>query len=166
MYDTSVPVLIKSIESLKHILAKSVEHAKNNNLDESKMFNHKLAEDMWPLVRQVQSVSDNAKGIAARLAGVDVPSMPDNEKSFPELQERLDKTLAFLRTIKPEQVNGSEEKIVRIEAVKLEFPGKVYLLGFGLPNLFFHVTTAYSILRNFGVPLSKVDYLAAGKSFT
>src|ERR1019366_2725416 len=113
----------------------------------------RLAPDMHPLARQIQMASDGAKGGAARLAGVDVPSMPDTETTIPELKARIQKTIDFLNTLKPEQFEGADARTVglTLPGGELTFPGDAFLLSFVLPNFFFHVTTAYTILRHNGV---------------
>jgi hypothetical protein len=121
----------------------------------------RLFPDMFDLTRQVQIATDQAKGGAARLAGVDVPKYEDNETTFAELDARISKTIQFLETIRPDQVDGSEGRDIVIQAgpMKLEFKGQIYLTTWVFPNFFFHVTTAYNILRHNGVPLSKRDFL-------
>jgi hypothetical protein len=116
---------------------------------------------MDPLPAQVQRASDAAKGCAARLAGIEVPSYADDESTFPALQERIAKTIGFLKSIRPEQLDGSETRVIelKLRANAVTFDGKSYLLGFVLPNFFFHVTTAYDILRHKGVQIGKMDYL-------
>ena len=118
---------------------------------------------MFPLVRQVQIVSDTAKGCAARLAGVAVPSYADTEASFAELQERIARTVAFLQGIAIGQVDGSEERaiVLKVHEREIHFSGQSYLLTFALPNFYFHLTTAYAILRHNGVEIGKQDYLGA-----
>ena len=117
---------------------------------------------MHPLTRQIQIASDGAKGGAARLAGVDAPSFPDVETTFPELKERLAKTIAFLETIKPEQVNGKEDAVIEMKfpGQTLTFTGQTFLLQFAMPNFMFHVVTAYALMRAKGAPLGKMDFLA------
>jgi uncharacterized protein len=116
---------------------------------------------MYPLSRQVQIATDMAKGCAARLAGLEVPTYEDNEKTFADLQARIAKTVAFIQTVTPEQINGKEDLTVslKIRGTEKNFIGLPYLLNFVLPNLYFHITTTYSILRHNGVELGKLDYL-------
>ncbi|WP_024301654.1 DUF1993 family protein [Pseudogulbenkiania sp. MAI-1] len=161
MYQASVPGLIRGLNNLAAILDKAAAHAEAKNIAPEVFLQARLAPDMFPLVRQVQSVSDSAKGCAARLAGLEVPSYPDTETSFPELQERLAKTVAFLKGITPEQIDGSEERPItlKVRSREIHFTGQSYLLGFVLPNFYFHLTTAYDILRHNGVELGKMDYL-------
>lgn len=161
MYQASIPVLIRGLNNLSAILGKAAAHAEAKNISPEVFINARLAPDMFPLVRQVQSVSDGAKGCAARLAGVEVPSYADTETSFPELQERIAKTVTFLKSISPEQIDGSEERPVtlKVRGKEIHFTGQTYLLGFVLPNFYFHLTTAYGILRHNGVEIGKMDYL-------
>jgi uncharacterized protein len=161
MYQASVPVLIRGLNNLAAILNKAAAHAEVKNIAPDVFINARLAPDMYPLVRQVQTVSDTAKGCGARLAGVDVPSYADTEASFAELQERIAKTVTFLQSLAPEQVDGSEERqvILKFPGGEMQFTGQSYLLGFALPNFYFHATTAYDILRHNGVELGKKDFL-------
>jgi hypothetical protein len=161
MYQISIPVLEKALTNLSAILNKGAAHAEAKKIDPSVFLNARLAPDMFPLVRQVQIVTDTVKGCAARLANVEIPSFADTEASFPELQERIAKTLAFVKTVTSEQVNGSEERIVtlKVRGNDIQFQGIAYLNHFALPNLYFHVTAAYAILRHNGVELGKMDYL-------
>lgn len=160
MYQTTVPIFIKMLTNLKGILKKGEVYAETHQVNPETLLMAKLAPDMFDLVKQVQIASDNAKGISARLAGLEPPKMEDTEKSFTELSTRIEKTVAFLETLKPEQFEGSETKQIPFPYVE----GK-YLLGNDavftsyLPNFFFHVTTAYAILRNQGVELGKADYI-------
>lgn len=162
MYAASVPVLKQILHSLDAILGKAQSHASAKKIDPAALLQARLYPDMFPLVRQVQIASDNAKGIAARLAGVEVPAFPDTEQSFAELHARIAKTLDFINTIQPEQINGSEERDVVVykgSPYEMQFQGQAYLLHFGLPNFLFHVTTAYAILRHNGVEIGKDDFL-------
>ena len=132
MYQASIPLLNRGLENLAAILHKAAAHAEARKIAPEVFLNARLAPDMFPLVRQVQIVSDTAKGCAARLAGVEVPSYPDTESSFAELQERLATTLAFLKGIAPAQVDGSEERpiILKMHSEEVHFSGQAYLLGF------------------------------------
>lgn len=161
MYQASIPMLLRGLDNLAAILAKAAAHAAARKIAAEVFLNARLAPDMLPLVRQVQIVSDTAKGCAARLAGIEVPSYADTETSFAELQERLAKTVAFLKGVAPEQIDGSEERAIVLKAhdQEIHFTGRTYLLGFVLPNFYFHLTTAYAILRHNGVELGKKDYL-------
>jgi hypothetical protein len=162
MYDASVPVMQHMLGSLSSILKKAAQHADSHKIDPSALTGARLFPDMFPLVRQIQIATDQAKGGAARLAGIDIPSFEDNEVTFDELQARVAKTIAFLGSIKPAQIDGSEARDIELQTreKKLEFKGKDYLLTWVLPNFYFHVTTAYDILRHNGVEIGKKDFLA------
>lgn len=161
MYQASVPVFIRMLGNLSGILAKGAAHAEAKKIDPLVLVNSRLFPDMFPLSRQVQIASDTAKGAAARLAGMEPPSYEDNEKTFPELIARLDKTVDFLKAFKPEQIDGSEERSVNIKVAgqPMTLQGMTFLLQRALPNLYFHTTTAYAILRHNGVEVGKKDYL-------
>jgi hypothetical protein len=156
MYQASIPVLIRGLENLSVILQKGAAHA-----DSASFVEARLAPDMMTLAGQVQRASDSAKGCASRLGGIDNPSFPDTEKTIADLQARVRKTIDFLKGVKREQIDGSEERKIEFKAGprELKFTGTQYLLGFALPNFYFHVTTAYDILRHKGVAVGKMDYL-------
>lgn len=161
MYLASVPVLIRALNNLAGILEKAAAHAAAKKIDPAVLIDSRLFPDMFALGRQVQIASDNAKGCAARLAGVEPPTYEDNEATFPELIGRVDRTVAYLNTFQPEQIDGSEERTItlKLRGHAVTFQGLPYLLGFLLPNFFFHVTTAYNILRHSGVELGKPDFI-------
>jgi uncharacterized protein len=161
MYQASVPVLLRGLEQLAHILAKGAAHAEAKKIDPGVFVNARLAPDMLALARQVQIASDNAKGCAARLAGAEVPSYADTETTFPDLQARIAKTIAFVKGFTAAQVDGSEDRAItlKIGGNEMKFTGTDYLFKLVLPNFYFHVTTAYDILRHHGVELGKPDYL-------
>ncbi|MDQ3564679.1 MAG: DUF1993 domain-containing protein [Pseudomonadota bacterium] len=163
MYQASVPAFIRMLDNLKGILEKGAAHAEAKKFDPAVLINSRLYPDMFPLSRQVQIATDNAKGCPSRLAGIDPPKYEDTESTFPELYARIDKTIALLKTFKPDQIDGSEEKPIMLSTPRgtLNFKGQAYLLNFVLPNFHFHVTTAYNILRHNGVELGKTDYLGA-----
>jgi uncharacterized protein len=165
LYDASVPLYINMLRNLSALLDKAQAHAAAHGLALSSLAEARLAPDMHPLTGQIQLASDAAKGGAARLAGVTAPSFPDVETTFPELQERIAKTIAFLETIKPDQINGGEERTIELKTPNrtMTFNGLDFLLRFSLPNFLFHVTTAYAVLRSQGVPLGKMDYLAGAQ---
>ena len=156
MYQASIPVLLRGLQNLTAVLKKGEAWPGGNDLTEAR-----LAPDMLTLAGQVQRASDTAKGCAGRLAGIEAPRMPDEEKSFAELYARIDRTADFLKSVKREQIDGCEDKAVEVKAGPhtLTFTGESYLHTFVIPNFFFHVTTAYDILRHRGVPLGKLDYL-------
>jgi len=161
MYQASVPVFTHMLTSLSGVLDKAEAHAAAKKLDPAILPATRLCPDMFPLSRQVQIACDFAKGTAARLAGVEIPSYPDTEKTIPELKERIAKTVAFLATITPAQVDGSEGRDISLKVgpQEMHFKGLPYLISFSLPNFYFHATAAYAILRANGVDLGKMDFL-------
>ncbi|WPB78465.1 DUF1993 domain-containing protein [Archangium violaceum] len=161
MYQASIPVFIRMLGNLSAILEKAATYAAAKKIEPSVLINARLAPDMLPLSFQIQIASDTAKGCAARLAGIDPPSMADTESTLPELQERIKKTIAFLQTVTAAQVDGSEEReiVLKMRNSELQFKGQSYLLGFALPNFYFHLTTAYAILRHNGLDIGKADFL-------
>lgn len=161
MYQATVPVFARMLENLGGILAKAAAHAEAKKIDPAVFANARLAPDMFALARQVQIASDTAKGCVARLAGAEVPSYPDTEATFPELRERIARTLAFVRGFTAQQIDGAEERTVtlKLRGDEVKLRGEDYLLKLAIPNFFFHVTTAYDILRHNGVELGKTDYL-------
>jgi len=161
MYEASIPTFLLTLRNLKAILQKGVAHAESKKFEPTLLATTRLAVDMLPLTRQVQIASDAAKGAAARLAGVDPPKFEDNEQTLAELIARVDKTIDFLQSFKPEQFDGSEERTITIPTPRqtFTFPGLVFLRHWALPNFFFHVTTAYNLLRQNGVEIGKADYL-------
>lgn len=161
LYQASVPVFARALNNLSILLKKAEEHAKARKTDEKNFIGSRLYIDMLPLTSQIQIASDAAKGFTARAAGLPVPSFEDTEATFAELQERIAKTLAFIENVKPEQIDGQENKTVSLKMGGQERHLKTqdYLLQMALPNLFFHVTTAYAILRQSGVEIGKLDYL-------
>lgn len=162
MYQASVPVFLRALRNLRHVLEKGEAHARGRGEDPAALLQARLYEDMLPLVRQVQIATDTAKFGAARLAGVESPRFEDVETTFDELYARLDAIADYLRTFDETALQGSETRAVTLSTRTrgdLHFDGRSYLLGHALPNLFFHVTTAYAILRHHGVPLGKLDYL-------
>ena len=161
MYQASVPVFLRGLENLKAILAKGAAHAEAKKIDPAVFVNARLAPDMLHLARQVQIASDAAKGCTARLAGGEIPSFPDTETTFPELEARVVKTIEFVKGFTAAQIDGSEERtcILKTRNGEIKHRGQDYLLKLSMPNFFFHVTTAYDILRHNGVELGKMDYL-------
>lgn len=160
IYSFTVPLFIKMLGGLKNILTKSEEYAKEKNIDPNVWLDERLAPDMFPLVKQVQTSCDQAKGTVARLAEVEIPVYEDNEKTFAELQARIDKTIEFLKTFSEDSFKNAADAQITLKY----FPGK-YMTGFdyareyAIPNFLFHVTTAYDILRKNGVPLGKGDFI-------
>ena len=164
MYQASIPGFIRTLENLSLILDKAAKHAENKKIDPSVFTGARLAPDMFPLTRQIQIATDGVKGAAARLAGIEIPSFADTETTFPELQERLAKTIAFLKSVTAAQIDGSEEKPIELKygSNTRKFVGQPYLLHFVIPNLYFHASIAYAILRHQGVELGKMDFLGDG----
>ena len=163
MYQASVPVFLRQLSALSSILEKAAAHAAAQGSDPAAYGQLRLAPDMLPLTSQIFIAADTAKGCAARLAGIEAPAFPDTEATLPELQARIAKTLDYLKTFAPAQIDGSEarEVVLKLRSGDRHFTGIDYLLSFALPNFFFHVTTAYDLLRHQGVPLGKLDYLGA-----
>jgi hypothetical protein len=161
MYQASVPPIIQSLNSLIAILEKGAAHAAAKKIDPTVLINSRLYPDMLPLSKQVQIASDITRRGAARLAGLEAPAMKDHETTFPELIQRLQKTIDYLNTLTANQIDGSESKTIVLPIGKesMTFEGWPYLFYFILPNLYFHVTTAYNILRHSGVELGKMDFL-------
>jgi hypothetical protein len=161
MYQASIPQLEKMLTNLSNILKKGEEFAKAKNIDGSVLINARLAPDMFPLAKQVQIACDQVKNGMARLAGIEPPAFDDNETTFAQLQERIAKTITFAKSITPAQLDGGETKEIRfsIKEWKFEFVGEQYLLTWIIPNFYFHVTTAYNILRHNSVEIGKADYL-------
>lgn len=161
MYQASVPTITRSLANLIAILEKGAAHAEAKKIDPAVLVNSRLYPDMFALAKQVQIASDTAKGGVARLAQVEPPAFEDKETTFAELVERLRKTIAFLETLKPQQIDGSEERTVtwQTRSATKSMQGMPYLLNHVLPNVFFHVATAYGILRHNGVEIGKQDFL-------
>lgn len=163
MYTASAPVFKQLLGSLSAVLAKAETHANAKKIDPAALTEARLFPDMFPLRRQVLIAADFAKGACARLAGVEVPKYEDNEQSFAELQARIAKTLAFIDTLSAAQIDGSEERDISftVAGQPREFKGQTYLLHYALPNFYFHLTTAYAILRHNGVELGKRDFIGS-----
>ncbi len=160
IYDFTVPIFIKTLGGLKEVLAKAEAFAKEKQISEESFLKEALAPDMFPLMRQVQIATDNAKGASARLAGIEIPKYEDNEATFAELYARIDKTVAFLNTVTKEMFEGAATRTVSLPHWKgRSMPGFTYAREYALPNLFFHVTTAYGIVRHLGVSIGKSDYI-------
>ncbi len=161
LYDMSVPVFIRGLGQLSHVLEKGLAHAQASGIDPAVLVGARLAPDMFTLAGQVQSASDASKLGTARLAAITAPSFPDTETTWEELQARVTKTIEFLQGVDRKLIDGFEERPVTVKArgTELQFTSERYLLQFALPNFFFHLTTAYGVLRHSGVPLAKRDYL-------
>jgi uncharacterized protein len=161
MFQASVPALLQGLASLSGVLDKAEAHAAARKIDPAALLGARLFPDMFPLSRQVQLVSDFAKGTAARLAGIEIPKYEDTETSFEALKARLARTAEFVRSIAPGQIDGSEDREITIPIAgqPTTFKGQRYLVHFALPNFYFHLTTAYAILRHNGVELGKRDFI-------
>ncbi len=162
MYQTSIPVFKQLLNSLSAILTKAEAYATEKKFEPAVLLNSRLYPDMFPLIRQVQVAADFAKSVSARLAGVEVPTYEDNEQTFADLQARISKTLSFIGSLTPAQFEGSEtrEIVLRPGTPKeKKLIGHNYLIHYGLPQFFFHVTTAYAILRHNGLEVGKGDFM-------
>ncbi len=167
LYSVTIPPMIKSLEALSGLLEKMSKHADGKQLtwqppkaQEEAFLQSRLIADQFPLVRQVQIATDNAKGAAARLAEIEIPKYEDNEKTVEELKARIEKTVAFLKSVKPEQIAGKENVKIALQYWGgKSLDGFDYVTNYLLPNFYFHVTTAYSILRKNGVEIGKGDYM-------
>jgi uncharacterized protein len=161
MYQVSVPRFIHMLENLSRIFDKAEAHAEAKKIDPATLPNARLFPDMLPLTAQVQIACDAAKGVAARLAGIPIPAFEDNEKTLADLKARIAKTIDFLKTVKPAQIDGSEDKdlVVKVAGNDTHYSGMTFLLGRAIPNFYFHVATAYDILRHNGVEIGKRDYI-------
>lgn len=161
MYEFLVPTVNRMLGNLSALLDKAAAHAEAKKFDPANLLSARLAPDMYPLVRQVQIACDVGKGAAARLSGNKPPSHPDVEATIPELKERIAKTLEFVNSIDPAAFAGSEGHSITLKVAtrELQFVGLDYLRDFALPNFYFHVTTAYALLRHNGVEIGKFEYL-------
>src|SRR5919107_5075487 len=161
MYQASVPAFIRALNNLAAILEKGAAHAQARKIDESVLLNSRLYPDMFPLARQVQLAADTATSGTGRLAGVEFPAHEDKEATFQELTGRIRNTIAYLESLKPAQIDGSEDKTIswQTRSSSKSMQGLPYLMSHLLPNIHFHVATAYAILRHNGVELGKKDYL-------
>ncbi|HXQ32077.1 MAG TPA: DUF1993 family protein [Steroidobacteraceae bacterium] len=161
MYQASVPVFQQQLTALKGVLTKAESQAVAMKASPAVLLEARLYPNMFPLTRQVQIAADFAKGTSARLAGLEPPVYPDTESSFAELVARIDRTLEFLKTLRPVQIDGQEERTIdlKVGGQPRTFKGLPYLLHFALPNFFFHATTAYAILRHNGIELGKQDFM-------
>ena len=161
IYQASVPVFLQTLGALSTILTKAATHAEVKKIDPTVLLGARLAPDMFALARQVQIATDHAKGAAARLANVEVPSFPDTETTFGELQTRITKTIDYIKTLKPAQFEGGETRDVTltIGGQKMTWKGATYLFHFAFPNFYFHAATAYDILRHNGVEVGKRDFI-------
>jgi len=163
MYQASAPRFVSILNNLAALLDKAQAHCEVRKIDPLVLTSYRLYPDMLPFTRQVTIACDNAKGAVARLAGVEIPKHDDVEKTFEELKARIAKTVAFIQSIRPAQIDGSEDKdiVLKLRAREVPYKGMQYLLGFALPNFYFHVVTAYVILRHNGVEVGKSDYIGS-----
>jgi hypothetical protein len=163
MYQASVPPFVRALNNLAAILEKGAAHAQARKIDEAVLLGSRLFPDMLPLTKQVQLASDSAKSGAGRLAGAEFPAFEDKEATFQELVQRIRKTVTYLESLRPEQIDGSEDKTVswQTRSSTKSMQGLPYLMYHVLPNVHFHVTTAYAILRHNGIEIGKKDFLGA-----
>ena len=163
MYQASAPRFVNMLHNLSALLDKAQAHCDAKKIDPLVLTSSRLYPDMLPMTRQVQIACDSAKGAVARLAGVEIPKHEDTEQTLVELKARIAKTVAFIESIKPAQIDGTEDKdiVLKIGGADMPFKGVGYLLGFAMPNFYFHVVTAYAMLRHNGVEIGKRDYLGA-----
>ena len=161
MYQASVPQFIRMLDNLKGILQKAAAHAATRKIDESALLNARLFPDMFPLTRQVQIATDFARGTGARLSGVEPPAVEDREQSFAELVARIDAAIAYLHTLPAVKIDGSEAREItrKVRGVERTFAGIDYLIQYALPNFYFHLSTAYAILRHNGIEVGKGDFV-------
>ena len=163
MYQASVPALVWMLGNLSTILTKAVAYAQAKKIEPRVLLDARLAPDMLSFTRQVQIATDMAKNGSFRLAGIDPPKFEDDETTFAQLYARIDRAVALIRELKPEQIDGSETRAITLQmrTGEMHFDGQTYLLDFVIPNLFFHCTTAYALLREAGVPIGKMDFMGA-----
>jgi hypothetical protein len=163
MYSSSVQVFLRCLNVMDAVLDKGAAFAEGKKVDMGVLLGMRLAPDMFPLLRQVQLVSDFAKGISARLAGVENPKYDDSETTLPQLKERLARTREFLKSLPPAQFAEAATRTIAFKAGgrDMSFDGQTYLLHYGLPNFYFHLTTTYAILRHAGVELGKRDFIGS-----
>jgi hypothetical protein len=161
LYTASAPQFGRVVQNLSTIVAKAAAHAEEHKIDPAALLQARLYPNMFPFTRQVQIACDNAKGATARLAGIEVPKHEDNEQSFAELQQRIDKVNTFVASVPAEKFAGAEERkiVLPLRGQDVTFTGERYLVAFALPNFYFHVTTAYDILRHNGIDLGKRDFI-------
>ena len=161
MYQASAPRFVNILKNLSAILDKAQAHAEAKKIDPTVFTSARLYPDMLAMARQVQIATDTAKAAMARLAGAEIPKYEDTEQTFAELKARIAKTIDFINTFKPAQIEGTDEKevVIKLGGNDTKLTGMQYLLGHAHPNFYFHVTTAYDILRHNGVEIGKRDYI-------
>ncbi|MCJ7555812.1 MAG: DUF1993 domain-containing protein [Gammaproteobacteria bacterium] len=163
VYDQSIGSMSRMLNNLDLIVGKAEAYAADNDIDPSVLLNARLYPNMRTFIFQIQVATDIAKSCSARLSGNDVPKWEDNETTFADVHARIKKTLDYIATFKPEQFEGSEtrEITLKLRDRTVEFTGQTYLLGFVLPNFYFHMTTAYALLRHNGLNIGKIDFIGA-----
>ena len=164
LYTASIPVFKQMLGGLSQVLTKAEAHATAKNIDPNALLQARLFPDMFPLLRQVQVATDFAKSVSARLAGVEVPKLEENEQSFADLQARIATVLAFMEGLEPAKFDGAATREIVSQAgtpKEKRFSGESYIFNYGLPQFFFHTTTAYAILRHNGVEVGKKDYIGS-----
>src|SRR5262249_11578067 len=162
MYKSSVPIFVQFLTSLSAVLDKAAAFAEAKKIEPSVLLNMRLAPDMFPLVRQVRAATDHALNACGRLAGIDLPALSSTEATIPELKDRIAQAIEFVKSLKPAQIDGSEDKAIKItfpSGATRDFTGQSLLLNNSLPNFYFHCTTAYDILRQCGIELGKRDFM-------
>lgn len=161
MYQASVPRLANVLENLGRILDKAQAHVDAGHIDMATLMSDRLIGDMYPFAKQVQIACDKARSVVARLAGMPVPHYEDNEQTLCALQQRIANSVAFIRSVPPEHIDGTEDKVIElpVSGVPTRYTGLQLLLGHSLPNVYFHTVTAYNLLRRQGVPIGKRDFL-------
>jgi hypothetical protein len=163
MYQASVPVFVRALTNLSSVLKKGEAHAKDKGVDPDNLLQQRLIFDMLPLIKQIQIACDTAARGSARLAGVEPQSFPDTETTLAQAQDRIARTIDYIKSFKPGQIDGSEERkvVMKTRSGEVEYVGLAYLTEYALPNLFFHCATAYDILRVAGTPIGKKDFLGS-----
>ncbi|EIM04061.1 MULTISPECIES: DUF1993 domain-containing protein [Rhodanobacter] len=161
MYQVAVPVCVRALGNLAHVLKKGEQHARSKNVSDEVLLQTRLIPDMLPLIKQIQIACDMATRGTARLAGVEPQSFEDNETTLEQAYSRIERSIAYIKSFTPEQIDGSETRAIHLKMRngEMHFEGQAYLLHFTLPNLFFHCTTAYDILREAGTDIGKTDFI-------
>ena len=161
MYDAAVPGMVRALKNLDAIIDKAAAYAAGKKVDPTVLMGSRLAIDMLPFSTQIHRATETARGATARLAQMDIPGYPDEDKTVADLKDRLAKAIAFLESVPTEKFAGAEDRSVtqKLAGNDVTFPAKQYLFGFVIPNFYFHVTTAYAILRHNGVEIGKADFI-------
>lgn len=161
MYQASVPVFVRALGNLAHVLKKGEQHAKSKNVSDEVLLQTRLIPDMLPLIKQIQIACDMAARGTARLAGAEPQSFEDNETTLEQAYSRIERSIEYIKGFRPEQIDGSETRAIHLKMRngEMHFEGQAYLLHFTIPNLFFHCTTAYDILRQAGTDIGKTDFI-------